>query len=109
MEERSQPRAGKTSIAAVIALAAFALVSCAAPGRDPREDAPLPLLRSGVAAGALLLLARGLDALGASARAFDRTLRVARTLADLAGVDRVEDEQVAEALALRLPDLPGAP
>ena len=36
-----------------------------------------------------------------SARAYDRILRVARTIADLAGVDRVESEHVFEAIQFR--------
>ncbi|MDA2984015.1 MAG: ATP-binding protein, partial [Actinomycetota bacterium] len=52
------------------------------------------------------LLADGLDALGASARAHDRCLRVARTIADLAQAQTVSEEHVAEAMALRLVELP---
>jgi len=55
---------------------------------------------------ALRLLADGLDILGASARAHDRCLRVARTIADLAGSERVGEEHVAEAMGLRLIELP---
>ena len=53
-------------------------------------DAPtLALLESAVTRGTL------------SARAFDRVLRVARTIADLAGADRIAREHVAEALVYR--------
>ena len=52
------------------------------------------------------LLADGLDVLGASARAHDRCLRVARTIADLAGEATVGEEHVAEAMGLRLTALP---
>jgi magnesium chelatase family protein len=41
------------------------------------------------------------DRLGLSARGFHRALRVARTVADLAGSERVEDHHVKEALSLR--------
>ena len=47
------------------------------------------------------LLARAVDRLGLSARAAHRALRVARTVADLAGERRVETDAIAEAIALR--------
>jgi magnesium chelatase family protein len=46
-------------------------------------------------------LLTAVDRLGLSARGFHRALRVARTIADLAASDRVEDEHVREALTLR--------
>jgi predicted ATPase with chaperone activity len=48
-------------------------------------------------------------ALGLSARAFDRSLRVARTAADLAGDDSVDLEHVDEAVAYRLADAVAGP
>jgi magnesium chelatase family protein len=47
------------------------------------------------------LLAAAVDRLGLTARGFHRALRVARTIADLAGADRVIDQHVREALSLR--------
>lgn len=53
---------------------------------------------------ALRTLARAVEGLGMSARAFDRCLRVARTAADLAGEELVEVAHVEEAVAYRLPE-----
>jgi magnesium chelatase family protein len=53
-------------------------------------------------AGGRALLRRAVDRLGLSARAHDRVLRVARTIADLAGAEAVASEHVAEALHYRL-------
>jgi magnesium chelatase family protein len=50
------------------------------------------------------LLQRAVDALGLSARGYHRVLRVARTIADLAGAARVGEEHVAEAVQYRLLD-----
>ena len=47
------------------------------------------------------ILVAAVDRLGLSARGFHRALRVARTVADLAGSERVEDHHVKEALSLR--------
>ena len=47
------------------------------------------------------LLRQAADALGLSARGFHRTLKVARTLADLDGAERVARVHIAEALSYR--------
>ncbi|MFP6654591.1 MAG: hypothetical protein VCB25_03115, partial [Myxococcota bacterium] len=51
---------------------------------------------------ALALLGRAVSRLRLSARATRRVLRVARTIADLAGQERTQRLAVAEALQLRL-------
>ena len=49
----------------------------------------------------LALLRSASDAMGLSARAFHRTLKVARTIADLDSAERVGRAHVAEALSYR--------
>ncbi|MDP9495339.1 MAG: hypothetical protein M3P87_08880 [Actinomycetota bacterium] len=67
-------------------------------GQVNRQLAPSALYESSAAqelvsaaVGSALLTARGAD----------RVRRVARTIADLAGVDRVDEEHMAEAVGLR--------
>jgi len=68
-------------------------------------NAAVPLARLREAeftdAGARRLLERVMEEQALSARAHDRVLRVARTVADLTGRDRITEADVAEALCLR--------
>lgn len=69
-----------------------------------------PLLRrhAGLDAAGLRLLAASAASGRVSARGADRLRRVARTLADLAGAERVAREHLAEALAYRVEPFVGA-
>lgn len=52
------------------------------------------------------LLHRAMDRLGLSARAYHRVIRLARTVADLAGEDAISETHIGEAIQLRCLDRP---
>ncbi len=62
---------------------------------------PIARREARMSAEARAMLAAAVDRHGLTGRGFDRVLKVARTIADLAGIDRVMPEQVVEALAYR--------
>jgi magnesium chelatase family protein len=47
------------------------------------------------------LMRRAFDALGLTARSYDRILRVARTIADIAGCEFIQHQHIAEAIRYR--------
>ena len=77
-----------------------------------------PLMTNGAAPPALVrrrcalsddargFLGQAIDRLGLSSRAFERIIRVARTIADLAGAREIEVAHLAEAVAYRTLDRP---
>lgn len=81
--------------------------------RDARlaGEGPLPRPRTGTVPASMRLsaagqevLARALTRLNLSARAYARSVRVARTIADLAGSDEIERVHAVEALQFRAPE-----
>ncbi len=78
------------------------------PGVRVNGEAPGRWLQQhgGLAPEARTLLAAAAERLRLSARAFHRALRVARTVADLDGAERIEPSAVAESLLFRGADSP---
>jgi magnesium chelatase family protein len=103
------PPDGEPSVRVAARVAAARRFASTRQGPVLNRDVPWPVVRGSVTPAAHDVLADGIDVLGASARALDRTLRVARTIADLAGASTVDEEHVAEAMALRIAGLPAGP
>jgi magnesium chelatase family protein len=63
---------------------------------------PIARRQARISVGAQELLARAVDSLALTGRGFDRAIKVARTIADLAGAGEVSADHVAEALVYRM-------
>jgi len=101
--------AGEPTAAVAARVAAARARAVSRQGPMLNRDAPIEVLRATAGAQTLQRLARAIAGLGLSARAFDRCLRVARTIADLGGHDVMTSNDVDEAVAYRLaPDMAGA-
>jgi magnesium chelatase family protein len=74
------------------------------PGRGNAEMTPGEARECVLKDGAAALLAESYSRRRLSARAHDRVLRLARTVADLAGTEAIEREHMAQALQLRRRD-----
>ena len=83
-------------------------IQAPSPSNAAMSDADLTKFATPDQEGAALL-SRAAEALGLSARAYTRILRVARTLADLDGSDSVRRRHIAEAVSFRRRSDPGAP
>jgi magnesium chelatase family protein len=74
------------------------------PGRCNAEMSPAEARECVLGEAAAALLAESYSRHRLSGRAHDRVLRLARTIADLAGVEAIERDQMAQALQLRRRD-----
>ncbi len=102
--ELARAPAGETTatVAARVAAArAIQRARYAALGIGTNAEAPMDALRDAIEASALTLAEGAAERLGLSNRGFTRAIRVARSIADLAGADLIGRAHVAEALAFR--------
>jgi magnesium chelatase family protein len=97
--EARAPGEPSTTVAARVAAARAMAAARWGPGTTNR-DVGVARLRDDAGAHLVGRLASAVERLGGSARAFERALRVARSAADLDGVERVAGEHVDEALGL---------
>lgn len=95
-------QAGESSATVALRVAAARAAASERWGADVRNaDVPARLLRASVRAEALRALAGAVEMGELTGRGYDRTLRVARTCADLEGAELVSRSHVLEATAHR--------
>jgi magnesium chelatase family protein len=101
--EGSSDVAGRVAAARAIQTRRYTALNL--PGTSTNAACPAPLLEEVAQPDpdGLALIRDAADAMRLSARGFHRTLKVARTLADLDGEERVRRIHVAEALSYRAP------
>lgn len=71
---------------------------------NARMDSKMLRIHCELSDTCLLLMKQAMDELGLSARAYDKVRRVARTIADLEGAEKIESHHLAEAVQYRLLD-----
>ncbi len=101
-EVLASDEAAESSAAVAARVAAARQCQLARQGRaNAQLDGPVVVSRVNAERAALRFLAGAMRQLALSARAYHRVLRVARTIADLAGSDAVTTVHVSEAITLR--------
>jgi len=96
---------GESSASVRERVSAARLLQLQRTGKPNRDLTPRELQRHAALAPAeQARLASALERLGLSARAYHRILRVARTIADLAGSETILTEHLSEAISYRLLD-----
>ncbi|MGE0859632.1 MAG: YifB family Mg chelatase-like AAA ATPase [Gammaproteobacteria bacterium] len=106
-EELLRPSGAGTEYSATVAArvaAARGLQFARQPCLNGALDGALLAMHAGLVGEASNLLGHALDRLGLSARGYHKVLRVARTIADLAGQDTIGEPHVAEAISYRVLD-----
>ncbi|TIC78395.1 YifB family Mg chelatase-like AAA ATPase, partial [Crenobacter intestini] len=96
----AEPAEGSAAVAKRVA-GALALQLVRQGGSNARLDEAQLACYAALAPAGVALLAQAMQRLGLSARGYHRVLRVARTLADLSGADRVDETFLMQALQMR--------
>ncbi|HSI32470.1 MAG: YifB family Mg chelatase-like AAA ATPase [Phycisphaerae bacterium] len=71
---------------------------------NARMDSKTLRVHAELSDSCLLLMKQAMDEMGLSARAYDKVRRVARTIADLEGAEKIAEQHLAEAVQYRLLD-----